>query len=294
MTAIGSPFGFTQTVTSGIISALNRIEPQIEGFQSFIQTDAPINPGNSGGALVNLQGQLIGINTAIYTPVDANIGIGFSIPSNMVHSVIEQLLKYGKVKRGMLGVVAQNITPEIADALHLKTNQGALVTQVTPGTPATMAGFKPEDIIEKLDGKIVYSSAQLRNTLGLMRPGTEIHFSIVRNHKPIALSATVGDPAKVQAQHELPFIGGMSLRNFNELESDGTTLKGVIVTNMDDLSDGALAGIIPGDVITQANGTAVLNVNALAKLASAQPKQLLVKVTRGNNSLFLVIEKQMS
>jgi len=293
VTAIGSPFGFTQTVTSGIISALNRIQPKIEGFQSFIQTDAPINPGNSGGALVNLQGQLIGINTAIYTPVDANIGIGFSIPSNMVHAVVEQLLKYGKVERGMLGVVAQNITPEIADAMHLRAHKGALVTQVTPGTPAQTAGFKPEDVITKLDGKTVHSSAQLRNTLGLMRPGTPIHFTIYRNHKPMTINATVGDPTKMQVQHELPFIGGMNLRNFNELEGDGSTLKGVLVTNVNDLSDGALAGIIPGDVITRANGTPIVDVKELEHMAQSQPKQLLVKVNRGKNSLFLVIEKQM-
>lgn len=147
--AVGSPFGLTQTVTSGVISALNRQEPRIDNFQSFIQTDAPINPGNSGGALIDLEGKLIGINTAIVTPSAGNIGIGFAIPSDMVKSVAEQLIKYGKVERGMLGVTAQNITPELADALNLKHNKGALVTKVVAESPAAKAGVEVQEIIKK-------------------------------------------------------------------------------------------------------------------------------------------------
>ena len=290
--AIGSPFGLTQTVTSGVISALNRSQPKIEGYQSFIQTDAPINPGNSGGALVNLKGQLIGINTAIMTPVYGNIGIGFSIPSNMVHSVVMQLLKYGKVKRGMLGVLAQNISPDLADALHLKNDNGVIVTKVVPGSAAQQAGIKIKDIIEKVNGKKIENSVQLRNMLGILRPGTPIKITILRNKKPMILHAKVGNPKKTLKQHERPFISGLSLRDFNELESDGKRLKGALVTNVKETSEGALAGLMPGDVITRANSRKVNSVKALEAVVARQPKQLLLKITRGDSSLFAVIEPQ--
>lgn len=290
--AIGSPFGLTQTVTSGVISALNRSQPQIEGFQSFIQTDAPINMGNSGGALVNLKGQLVGINTAIVSPSFGNIGIGFAIPSNMVHSVVSQLLKYGKVERGVLGVIAQNITPELASALNLKHQQGVLVTKVMPGSPANEAGFKDEDIILKVNGKVIRSAAQLHNTLGLMRPGTPINIDILRHHEPMALSATVGNPKKMLKQRAMPFLAGMRLQNFKEFEPDGKFLKGAIVVSIADSSPDALAGLLPGDVITQANSQKINSVKDLEKIVMQHPKELLVKVDRGNASLFLVVQPQ--
>lgn len=287
--AIGSPFGLTQTVTSGVISALNRAKPKIEGFQSFIQTDAPINPGNSGGALVNLRGELVGINTAILGP-DANIGIGFAIPSNMVKAVITQLLKYGKVKRGMLGVIAQNITPSLASALNIGDVKGTIVTKIVPGSAAATAGLKPEDIITELDGKTIRSAVQLRNNLGLMPPDTKITLTILRNHRRQKINAVVGNPAKLAAPKAIPFIAGLSLRNFNELEADGRPLIGALVTDVSPNSAAALAGIVPGDVITQANQKPVKNVTELVKIAKKQQKPLLIKVTRGNENLFLVIE----
>lgn len=288
--AIGSPFGLTQTVTSGVISALNRSHPQLEGFQSFIQTDAPINPGNSGGALVNMQGQLIGINTAIITPVDANIGIGFSIPSNMVHSVLVQLLKYGKVERGMLGVIAQNISPELADAMHLKTTKGTLVTTVLPGSPAATSGIQSQDIITKINGNPVISSAQLRNTLGLMRPGTKVDLTVLRNHLQTKINAVIGDPKKFTPPHVNPFLAGLRLQTLSELEGDGSRLNGVLVTDMTDTSSGALSGLAPGDVITMADNKPVTNVNTLIKLANKAKDELLIKVFRGNSALFLVLQ----
>lgn len=289
--AIGSPFGFTQTVTSGVISALNREEPQIEGFQSFIQTDAPINPGNSGGALVNLQGDLIGINTAMFTPTYGSIGIGFAIPSNMVQSVIEQLLKYGRVERGFLGVIAQDISPELAEALDIKPVRGVLVTQVVGGSAAEKAGFKVGDIIEKLNERVIRSSAQLRNTLGLMRPGTKISVAIIRNHKPLTMAATVGNPnAEIKGGQSLPFLTGMRLQNFNELQSDGSILNGVIVAAVSDISPGALAGLQPGDVITEANSKPIQSLDQLKQLALQNPKHILLKVNRNEGSLFLVVQ----
>ncbi len=287
--AIGSPFGLTQTVTSGVISALNRSEPKIEGFQSFIQTDAPINPGNSGGALVNLDGELVGVPTAIITPVDASIGIGFSIPSNMVHSVITQLLKYGKVERGMLGVIAQNILPELADAMHLKTNKGTLVTTLVPGSPAQKAGLRSQDVIKEIDGHKIRNSVQLRNMLGLMRPGTKITLNIMRDHKSKTIHATIGDPTKFKPPDVNPFLAGMRLQNLSELQGDGSILKGVLITNMTDLSSGALSGLHIGDVITMAAGKPVTDIKHLTQLASLAHDHLLVKVQRDMSAVYLVL-----
>ncbi len=290
--AIGSPFGFTQTVTSGVISALNRSRPKIEGFQSFIQTDAPINPGNSGGALVNMKGQLIGINTALFTPIDANIGIGFSIPSNMVHSVIQQLLKYGKVSRGILGVIAQNITPVLANAMGIQKKQGAIVTQVVPGSPAQKAKIQPRDIIIGLNHKTIKSAVQLRNDLGMLRPGTKIVLVVIRNHKQLQIHATVGNPKAMLKQHAIPFLSGLRLQKFKELEGNGKQLTGALVTGVSNMSQGALAGLQPGDIITHANFKKINSVKSLENIADHSQKPLLLKVMRGKGSLFLVIEPQ--
>lgn len=288
--AIGSPFGLTQTVTSGVVSALDRQEPRIDNFQSFIQTDAPINPGNSGGALIDLQGRLVGINTAIVTPSSGNIGIGFSIPSNMVKSVAEQLIKYGKVERGMLGVTAQNITPELADALNLKHSDGALVTKVVVGSSAEKAGLQVQDIIKSVKQSPIHTSEQLHNMLGLVRPGTTIHLTVLRNHKTEKLTATVADPKDVLLEREVPFLGGMRLQKFSDLELDSTFLSGVLVTSIDDDSDGALSGLQPGDIILSANNQATPTVSKLTNIAEKKPKQLLLKVARDSEQLFLVIQ----
>lgn len=290
--AVGSPFNLSQTVTSGVISALNRSQPKIEGFQSFIQTDAPINPGNSGGALLGMNGQLMGINTAIVTPSSGNIGIGFAIPSNMVKSVTDQLIKYGKVQRGILGVLAQNVTPELADAMHLKHTNGAIVTQAIEGSPAEKAGLKAEDVIVSVNGETVRDSIQLHNMLGIMRPGTHIRLTIVRNHKQQQLTAIVGNPKTVTLQHELPFLAGMRLQKYNDLEPNGRVLNGVLVISVSDTSDGALAGLAPGDVITHINNAPISNVGQVIKIAGSKPGQLLLNITRGDRKLFLVLQNQ--
>lgn len=290
--AIGSPFGLTETVTSGVISALNRSEPKIEGYQSFIQTDTPINPGNSGGALVNMKGELIGMNTALVTPLMGNVGIGFAIPSNMVKSVAQQLVKYGKVERGILGVVAQDITPSLAEAMDLKTDKGAVVTTIIPESPAGDAGLKVGDIILTLDGKTIRSSEQLRDTLGMMRPGTAIQLAISRDGKNQNLQATVGDPQKIAKQRAVPFIGGLQLRDFSELESDDTLLKGVIVTGVSEVSPGALAGLQPGDIITKANQKTINSVEDLKNVVAGKPKRMLLQVSRNNTGVFIVLDEE--
>ncbi len=289
--AIGSPFGLTQTVTSGVVSALNRSEPRIDSFQNFIQTDAPINPGNSGGALLDLQGKLVGINTAIVSPSSGNIGIGFAIPSDMVNSVAEQLIQYGKVERGMLGVMAQNITPELADAMHLKHNRGAIVTEVVPDSPAAAAGFHVQDIIESVNNTGIDSSEQLHNILGLVRPGTLVHLTVLRDHKTRELKAVIANPKTLLQERALPFIAGMRLQKFSDLEPDGSVLDGVLVISVDDSSSGALAGLIPGDVIISANGESTPTVQKLIQIADSKSNQLLLKVSRGNGQLFLVIQQ---
>ncbi|MFO1154880.1 MAG: Do family serine endopeptidase [Rhodospirillales bacterium] len=190
--AIGNPFGLGQTATSGIVSALGRGGLKVGGYEDFIQTDASINPGNSGGALVDLHGTLVGINTAILSPAGGNIGIGFAVPSNMAHAVMEQLVRFGEVRRGRLGVVVQDVAPDMAESLELKKAQGALVTQVEGGSPAERAGIRSGDVIVAVDGQPVTSAADLRNRLGLVPLGERVEVDLMRRGRPISVSASVG------------------------------------------------------------------------------------------------------
>jgi S1-C subfamily serine protease len=194
--AIGNPFGLGQTATSGIVSALGRGGLKVGGYEDFIQTDASINPGNSGGALVDLQGNLVGINSAILSPAGGNIGIGFAVPSNMAHAVMEQLVSYGQVRRGRLGVVVQDVTPDMTESLDLKTAQGALVTQVESGSPAERSGIRSGDVIIAVDGQVVTSASDLRNRLGLVPLGERVEVDLMRRGRPLSVSASVGGQAR--------------------------------------------------------------------------------------------------
>jgi serine protease Do len=178
--AIGNPFGLGQTVTSGIVSALGRTGLGIEGYEDFIQTDASINPGNSGGPLVNLQGQVVGINTAILAPGGGNIGIGFAIPINMARRVMDQLIRYGAVRRGRIGVEIQDLTPSLAEALGVRETQGAVIARVLPGSPAARAGLQPRDVVVAVDGVPVTSGAALRDRIGLARIGDVVDLTVDR------------------------------------------------------------------------------------------------------------------
>ena len=190
--AIGNPFGLGQTVTLGIVSALGRSGLRLEAYEDFIQTDAPINPGNSGGALVDLHGQLIGINTAIVAPTGGNVGIGFAIPINMARLAMEQIIEYGEVRRGRLGIVIQDITPDLAKGLRLESLDGALISQVVPGSPAAGAGLEPGDVIRSIDGKEVRGVADLRNEVGLRRIGEEVELQILRRGKKRKATLAIG------------------------------------------------------------------------------------------------------
>jgi Do/DeqQ family serine protease len=191
--AIGNPFGLQHTVTSGIISGLSRSGINPDGYEDFIQTDASINPGNSGGALVNLRGELIGINTAILSRSGGNIGIGFAIPVNMARSVMEQLIRYGSVKRGQLGVSMYTVTPDIAHSLGLPSVVGALVSQVVEGSPADHAGIRTGDVITSVNSQPVKSNSELRNTIGLLRVGDKVEIGLLRDGKPLRVTAVIAD-----------------------------------------------------------------------------------------------------
>ena len=201
--AIGNPFGLGQTVTSGIVSALGRSGLGIEGYEDFIQTDASINPGNSGGPLVNLQGQCIGINTAILAPGGGNIGIGFAVPINMARSVMEQLIRYGSVKRGRIGVAIQDLTPDLAQSMNSAHTTGALIARVDPGSPAERAGMHTGDLVVAANGVPVTSGTQLRNKIGLTRIGENVELTIDRRGAERTVAVRV-EPAGPAAPSQRP------------------------------------------------------------------------------------------
>jgi serine protease Do/serine protease DegQ len=192
--AIGSPFGLGQTVTSGIVSALGRSSLGIEGYEDFIQTDASINPGNSGGALVNLQGELIGINTAIVGPTGGNVGIGFAIPINLASQVIQQIIQYGEIKRGQLGVQMQDLTPALARTLHVKAQHGAVIVGVMPRSPAAKAGLQKGDVVIAINGQAVDSATKLRNRVALMQVGDSVSLDIIRDGEEINTKTRLSKP----------------------------------------------------------------------------------------------------
>ncbi len=294
--AIGNPFGLNQTVTAGVVSGLGRSHLGIEGYENFIQTDAPINPGNSGGALVNMQGKLVGINTAIITPysIGGSVGIGLAIPSNMAKSILQQIIKYGKVEHSLIGVIVQNITPALAEALDLPNTNGALVSEVNPGTPAYKAGIKPKDIIISLNGKTIRNAFQVSTKVGLMRPGTKITLKILQNGKTKTVYPVTISPKQIKAIQERiakPLLNGLSLRNYNQLE-DNQQISGVQVIDADEFSLAYSSGLRPGDVILEANEQPIANIEQLRKIAAKYPDSLLLKVRREDGvDNFMVLER---
>jgi Do/DeqQ family serine protease len=189
--AVGNPFGLGQTVTSGIVSALGRSGLGIEGYEDFIQTDASINPGNSGGPLVNLHGQVVGVNTAILAPGGGNIGIGFAVPINMARRVMDQIIRYGEVKRGRIGVAIQDLTPELAQAMSTHQTEGAVIARVETGSPAEQAGLRTGDLVVAANGTAVHSGTQLRNTIGLARIGDQVTLTIDRRGSEISIPVRI-------------------------------------------------------------------------------------------------------
>jgi len=293
--AIGSPFDLKQSVTSGIISALNRTDLHLEGIENFIQTDAPINSGNSGGAMVNTKGELVGMNTALMSPNAGNVGVGFAIPSNMVKSVAEQLIKYGDVKRGILGVVVQTLTPALANAFGINGVTGALVTQVASTSPAATAGIKSGDIIIQADNKNIISNDDLRYVSGLKRLGDKIQIVILRDNKKINLNVNTikADEIKLTTTDNIPYFESVQLQNTTVQVPDYGYIDGVFVVDLDSYSSAGGSGLMPGDIIVSVDNVDVKNIKGLQEVINQNAKKdnVLLKLIRSNRVLFVALEK---
>ena len=310
--AIGNPLGIGQTVTSGIISAKGRRTGLGDGsFEDFLQTDAPINRGNSGGALINLRGELIGINSQILSPTGGNIGIGFSIPSNMADSIMEQLLKNGKVRRGMLGINIQNITSGIAEQLELSGTEGVLVSNVQKGSAADKAGVKRGDVISSINGEAVEDGNALRNKVAGTQPGTEITLEIVRDGKEQELKVKLGEfDTKTEKSSNAPKSPGETEKPTKD-EQDGKLglnlqpltpeiskklnideeVKGVLVTEVDPSSPAAEEGIARGDVIMEINRTLVSTLDDVrTALKKSGDKPALLLISRSGRTVFISVK----
>jgi serine protease Do len=302
--AIGDPFGIGETVTMGIVSAKGRRDLRLEGpegYEDFIQTDASINPGNSGGALVNTRGELIGINTAIISNGGGgNQGIGFAVPVNMARSVMEQILKSGKVSRGYLGILIQEVTPDLAKAFSLPSPEGALVGDVTPDSPGAKAGLQKGDVITALNGQKVSDSLELRLRISQMAPGSSVKMDVYRNGQKREMSATLVEfPEKAQTaqnepQGEAPALEGVQVENLTNDIAQQLNLpagtRGVVITRVDPDSAAAETGLERGTVIQEVNRKPVNNVEqfrAAVRAAANQP--LLLLINRGGSSSYVVI-----
>jgi len=284
-------------VTSGVVSAMARSGLNILGYEDFIQTDASINPGNSGGALVNLRGELVGINTAIFSQSGGNIGIGFAIPINLALKVMEQLVEHGEVKRGSVGVQIQDMTPQLAEAFGLKKGQdGAVVVQVFEGTPGAEAGLQAGDIIKTLNGKPVKSASDLRNKVGLMRAGETVELGVLRNgetqtyaieltEKDEVAAAPGGEPA---AKNER--LQRVSMSEIPAQHPAHGKVEGVMVAQIERGTRAWNAGLRKGDIVTSVNRQPVSGMQEFLQVVDQQQGSLLLRIIRGNSAAFLVIK----
>jgi len=286
--AIGNPFGLQHTVTSGIVSALGRSGLNPEGYENFIQTDAAINPGNSGGALVNLRGELVGINTAILSQSGGNMGIGFAIPSNMVRTVMGQLIEYGEVKRGVLGVTILSLNADYRQSLGLSDDvQGALVSQVLEGSAAAKAGIQAGDVITTVNGKPVKGAAELRNLIGMARIGDTVDLGLIRDGKPRKVTAAIAEPSTLAAEAGQlhPALEGADLADAAPEQVAGG---GVQVRSVAPGSPAANVGLRANDVILGVDRTRVSGLAALRE-AIGERQSFLLALMRGNQRLILPV-----
>jgi Do/DeqQ family serine protease len=280
--AIGNPFGLEQTVTSGIISALGRGGLGIEGLEDFIQTDAAINSGNSGGALVNLRGELIGINTAILGPNGGNIGIGFAIPANMMKNLVDQIVEYGEIRRGSLGIRGGDVNAELTEAMNLSVSRGAFVNEVLPDSAAAEAGLKSGDVIISMNGNKINSFLELRAKVGTLGAGREAKLGILRDGKERSVTVKLQElsSGQVAANQMHPMLDGAELSN-----TDG----GVKVDAVSNNSAAAQIGLLADDVIVGVNRQRVANLAELRKALENRSGVAALNIQRGNTNLYVLI-----
>ncbi|MBF0162692.1 MAG: DegQ family serine endoprotease [Magnetococcales bacterium] len=291
--AIGNPFGLGQTVTSGIVSALGRKGLGIKGYEDFIQTDASINPGNSGGALVNLRGELIGINTAILARGGGNVGIGFAIPINMARRIMEQLLQYGEVKRGVLGIQSQDVTAELADAFANGSREGAVIVQVVPGSSAEKAGLQRGDVVVKANGHPIHGTADLHNTVGLSRTGERIELEFLRDGTVKQVSVLISEPERARVPGEQ--LDGRLQGSLLEV-ADGATGEpgkegesGVHVVSVEADSSAWEMGLRADDWILAVNRREVSSLATLKSVLKKARHKVLFTIRRGDENLFILV-----
>lgn len=285
--AVGNPFGLGQTATSGIVSALGRSGLNLEGLENFIQTDASINRGNSGGALLNLNGELIGINTAILAPGGGSIGIGFAIPSNMAKTLSQQLIQFGEVKRGLLGIKGMEMSADIAKAFKLNVQRGAFVSEVLPNSGSAKAGVKSGDIIVSLNDKPLSSFAELRSRIATTEPGAKVKLGLIREGKPLTVEVTLDKSTSSSASAEQisPALLGATLSD-GQLKN-GT--KGITVTTVEKSSPAAQAGLHQDDVIVGVNRTRVQSIAEMRKVLESKPAVIALQIIRGNDTLYILL-----
>ena len=288
--AIGNPFGLSQTATSGIVSALGRSGLGIEGYEDFIQTDASINQGNSGGALVNLRGELIGVNTAILARGGGNVGIGFAIPVNMVVSLTAQIIEFGEVRRGRLGVHIQDLTPELAQAFGVDAGSGALISKVIPDSAAKAADLREGDVITMVNGRAIKGATELRNVIGLARADEEIELTYIRDrksfNKKIRIRAVVAESGRgIQISES---FAGARLEDVDDSSSQNGQ-PGIRVVEVASGSAAWQAGLRSGDIILSVNRQWVFSLEDLVQIVNGRTSGLLLNIQRGESALFLVI-----
>ncbi len=290
--AIGNPFGLGQTVTSGIVSALGRTGLGIEGYEDFIQTDASINPGNSGGALINLRGELVGINTAILAPGGGNVGIGFAIPINMARNIMGQLVTHGEVKRGQLGVIIQDLTPELANAFDIEVHKGAVIAEVMNGSPADKAGIKVGDVIVEVGGHKISNAGELRNRLGLLRVGEQVELKVLREGKPRTLQAKIGAPQLDSVAGDALYdrLAGAVFGEINQSSPLYGKVEGIIVSEVQSNSPAFRTGLRKGDLIVSVNRRKVTTLKDFENIAKASRQGLLLNIQRGNSAMFVLVK----
>ncbi|OQW93629.1 MAG: serine endoprotease DegQ [Beggiatoa sp. IS2] len=279
--AIGNPFGLGQTVTSGIVSALGRSGLGIEGYEDFIQTDASINPGNSGGALVNLRGELVGINTAILAPNGGNVGIGFAIPVNMVDQIIQHLAEFGEVRRGFLGVQIQDLTPELAKAFGLQDIKGAAVVEVQKDSPAEKAGLQTGDVIIAINDQPANNAATVRNRVGLLRVGEEVNITLLRKGRELNLKTVVAGFKGVSGEKISSYLEGMTLSDSAE---------GIEITDVTRQSFTWSVGFRKGDLIIGFNRRPIKDVADLKKRMSQKEPPFLIQINRNGENLSVLLK----